>query len=160
MRGERNRVIGILKQNLASNAFWKRNLENADALVQVHLGIFREPYLDFIATGSKTIESRFSKNRIAPYDAVREGDILLLKGVGKGISGVCIVDKVWFYRLLPGSIEEIRESFGREICPAEADFWENRANSEYCSLIWVSHYAPVTEFAIPKRDRRGWVVLT
>lgn len=160
MKGERDRVLKILKKELASNGFWKRTLENADALTRVHLGIFREPYLGFIAAGAKTIESRFSKNRIAPFESAERGDIVLLKGTGKGIAGVCVVDRVWFYRLQPGTIEEIRDVFGHGICPAEPGFWEDRRNCAYCSLIWISHYVPVPEFAVPKRDRRGWVVLT
>ena len=35
---------------------------------QLHLGIFTEPYLTYMLDGKKTIESRFSKNKIAPYN--------------------------------------------------------------------------------------------
>ena len=160
MIGERDRVLKFLKKELASNAFWKKTLEKVDVLTRVHLGIFREPYLGFISTGAKTIESRFSKNRIAPFELADKGDILLLKGKGRGVTGVCIVDRAWFYGLLPGSIEEIRDGFGHGICPAEPDFWEDRRDCAYCSLIWISHYVPVKEFSIPKKDRRGWVILT
>ena len=37
---------------------------------------FWEPYLDLILTGQKTVESRFSRRRIAPYGCVAAGDVL------------------------------------------------------------------------------------
>ena len=47
----------------------------------VHLAILLEPYLQYILDGTKTVESRFSKNRIAPYNMVEPGDVVLLKKV-------------------------------------------------------------------------------
>lgn len=34
---------------------------------KIHLGIFNEPCLSYMLDRKKTIESRFSKNKIAPY---------------------------------------------------------------------------------------------
>lgn len=36
----------------------------------IHLGIFSEPYLTYMLEGKKTVESRLSKNKIAPYNQI------------------------------------------------------------------------------------------
>ncbi|MCI9434957.1 MAG: hypothetical protein HFI86_06785 [Bacilli bacterium] len=39
---------------------------------KIHLGIFSEPYLTYMLEGKKTIESRFSKNKIVPYNKIQK----------------------------------------------------------------------------------------
>ena len=65
----------------------------------VHLAIFVEPYLELVLAGKKTIESRFSANRCPPYNAVKKGDLLLLKRSGGPVVGVATVGQVWSYDL-------------------------------------------------------------
>jgi ASC-1-like (ASCH) protein len=50
--------------------------------------VFIEPYLQFILDGQKTVESRFSANRSAPYQQVGKGDVVLLKRTGGPVMGV------------------------------------------------------------------------
>lgn len=45
----------------------------------LHLAILRQPYLDLIADGTKTTESRFNTKRAAPFGKVAVGDLVLLK---------------------------------------------------------------------------------
>ena len=47
----------------------------------LHLGIFTEPYLTYMLNGEKTIESRFSKNKIAPYNKIDKSDIVIVKNL-------------------------------------------------------------------------------
>jgi hypothetical protein len=148
-----------LKEALSNDHKWVGILTSIDALNQVHLAVFVEPYLSYIANGSKTIETRFSKNRIAPFETIEKGDIVLLKRSGGGIAGVCLVEKVWFYNLTPGSLKEIKNRFGKGICPADSAFWDDRRDAAYCSLIWVTAYKPLDDLPFQKSDRRGWVVL-
>ena len=155
----REHILGILKKQMASDSKWVALLSNFEGFNRLHLAIFSDPYLGFIATGTKTIESRFSKNRIAPFEQAAKGDIILLKSPGRGVSGVCVVEKAWFYIIEPGTLEEIRNDFGPGICPATSDFWDQKSHATYCSLIWISEYAEVREFPINKKDRRGWVIL-
>src|SRR5262245_51208695 len=75
---------------------------------RVHLAIFVEPFLDFVLSGKKTVESRFSVNRCPPYEHVSRGDIVLLKRASGPVVGACIVSAVWSYRLDRGSWAEIR----------------------------------------------------
>src|SRR5882757_5711201 len=57
----------------------------------IHLAVFVEPYLSFVLEGKKTVESRFSVNRHAPYEQVRSGDLIVLKKSSGPICGVCRV---------------------------------------------------------------------
>lgn len=148
-----------IKTALSNDSKWSRLLATADDLVRLHLAIFVEPYLTFIAEGKKTIETRFSKKRIPPFETIDTGDIILLKRVGGGIAGICLVEKVWFYNLTPGSVCEIKERFGPAICPADSSFWEVRRDAAYCSLIWVNSYRSLDDLPFQKTDRRGWAVL-
>jgi hypothetical protein len=51
----------------------------------LRLAVLREPFLGLMLSGRRTLESRFSRNRIAPYRAIRPGDVVALQGgVGAG----------------------------------------------------------------------------
>jgi hypothetical protein len=53
----------------------------------VHLAVMVEPYLSFLLQGRKSIESRFSRNAIAPYYQIETGDLVLLKLTGGPVLG-------------------------------------------------------------------------
>ena len=160
MISKHHSLIIQLKKALAESPFWSRFLAHKNEnKFTFHLAIFREPYLQFIIEGRKTVESRFSKNRCAPYDSVADGDVLLLKLSGGDIVGLCVVEKVWFYQLDPKSLKFIREKFGAAICPVDETFWEDRKQSAYASLMRITQVTMIDNVKIDKRDRRGWMVL-
>lgn len=134
-------------------------LEGNDNRAQLHLAIFVEPYLTFILEGKKTVESRFSSVRCAPYDKVNTGDVILLKKAGGPVSGVCRVDSAWFYEVDRTSLKEIRREFAAQICPADSDFWSAREEKSFATLISLADVKRVPEFDVNKRDRRGWVMI-
>ena len=70
---------------------------------------------------------------------------------------LCVVQKVWFYRLEPGSLSQIKQKFGEAICPAADSFWKDRKDAAYATLMLIGHVTPVENIEIKKRDRRGWV---
>jgi len=124
---------------------------------QLHLAIFVEPYLTFILEGKKTVESRFSSVRCAPYDKVSTGDVILLKKAGGPVSGICRVGSAWFYEVDRASLKAIRRDFAAQICPADSDFWSAREEKSFATLISLADVKKLPEFTINKRDRRGWV---
>ncbi len=129
------------------------------ATAGLHLAVFQEPYLSFLLDGSKTVESRFSVNAIAPYARVTSGDLILLKGSGKPVVGSCRAAHVWDCKLTPDSWHEIRSQFGVALQVQEG-FWESRQRARFATLIRVEQVRAAEPLAVPKRDRRGWVVLT
>jgi ASC-1-like (ASCH) protein len=133
--------------------------EVGDNRAQLHLAIFVEPYLTFILEGKKTVESRFSSVRCAPYDKVRAGDVILLKKAGGPVTGVCRANSAWFYEVDRSNLKEIRREFAEQICPAESDFWATREDTSFATLISLADAKRLPEFVVGKRDRRGWVTI-
>lgn len=128
-----------------------------DSANGVHLAVFVEPFLSYILDGSKTVESRFSRNFIPPHGRVHPGDVVLMKPSGKPIIGLCRVKHVWSYELDPASWNEVR-SFSTAL-RADADFWEGRCDARYATLLRIEDVRRIGPVKCAKRDRRGWVVL-
>jgi hypothetical protein len=129
----------------------------ANPNVGVHLAVMLEPYLSFILSGQKTIESRFAKNAIAPYRRVAVGDLVLLKA--GPVVGSFSASSVNCLALGQGDLAELRRDHALAICAEDDEFWQARADKRYATLIGISDVRKLPAVAVPKRDMRGWVVL-
>lgn len=131
----------------------------------VHLAIFTQPYLDLILLSRKTIESRFSKHKIAPYLKVNTGDLVLMKESGGLILGEFTVGEVNYYNNIqqPETIKQIKSFSNKIFSDVDPNFWESRNQAQYATLIEV--VSPVKYDKALKRtqkksgDRRSWIVL-
>jgi hypothetical protein len=159
----RSRLTVDLQAAILGDTFWEPYLSPLaawdSAPFGVHLGILVEPYLQFVLEGRKTIESRFSARRCAPYMRVRRGDIVLLKRSGGPVVGICQIAHVWFYRLDPQSWRDIRTEFAQALCAQDPQFWKERESASFATLMRIEHVRSITPLPWTKRDRRGWVVL-
>lgn len=127
-----------------------------------HLAIFTPPFIDLILEGKKTIESRFTKVRCAPYGLVKKGDTILMKESGGLVIGEFTAgDILTFSNLDENKLKEIAEEYSIHLCAyADDNFWENRKNTCYATLIYVENPLRYDEpFSFPKKDRRGWVII-
>ena len=159
-----DKLVDKLRQSTQKHDFWGGYLDSLSASgstsFSVHLAILMEPYLKFILEGSKTVESRFSRHRIAPYGAVHSGDVVLLKrSAAKTVTGICIVRKVWFYQLNSDKLELIRNYFATALRADDYSFWEKHKSARFATLMRIAEVYPLPPIQVPKRDRRGWVVL-
>jgi len=126
----------------------------------LHLAILQQPYLDLIADGTKTIESRFNTNRSAPFGKVAVGDLVLMKEPGLPITFYFFVASVALVDLQTVPLQEVREQYGPMICAQnEEEFWHARESSRYCTLIGVGQKGPLADLPVVKKDQRGWVTL-
>jgi cytidylate kinase len=125
----------------------------------LHLAVFVEPFLGYILSGKKTVESRFSSVRFPPYGRVSRGDFVLLKASGGPVVGIAEVGAAWFYRLDAESWRTIRRDFAAAICAEDPAFWKSREKAEFATLMYVTRTKRLQPILWPKRDRRGWVVL-
>ena len=123
---------------------------------RLHIAVMREPFLTYIFEGQKTIESRFSLHKIAPYQRVEVGDAVLLKA--GPVVGHFIVAWVKYFDLNEYPIEEIRQQYGAGIC-GDIEFWKTKRFKRYVTLIGISDVHRVNPYAIEKHDRRAWVTL-
>ncbi len=132
-----------------------------------HLAIFSPQIIEALFAGKKTIDSRLSKNRIAPYLQISAGDIVYVKPPGGDVTGQFIVRKVMF---LEGFNKEefdvlMKEQWEKIGWGNEKDekrfLEEKREESRYITLIWID---ALERFLTPpvrirKTDNRAWVVL-
>ena len=156
-------VLKRLPQAVEGDEFWsayvRETLDEAGDKAAIHLAVFTEPYLEYLLAGQKTVESRFSVHRCAPYERVCSGDILLLKRSSGPVVGICTVSHVWFYKLDPESWKTIRNDFAKPLCAQEPSFWHARRAASFATLMTVKNVRPISPIKCQKRDRRGWVVI-
>jgi hypothetical protein len=158
-----SRLSSDLLKVMRGDTFWEPYLDRLTSSnnvpVTLHLAVMIEPYLRFLLSGAKTVESRFSVNRCAPYEQVNKGDVILLKKSGGPVVGLCQVAHRWFYRLNPNSWRAIKQEFAEYLCIQDPTFWKERESASFATLIKVQHVRSITPIKVEKRDRRGWVVL-
>jgi hypothetical protein len=126
---------------------------------RAHLAVMHEPYLSYVLAGRKTVESRFSRHRVAPFEQVGVGDVLLLKSQSGPVTGVASVAHVDSYVLDPASWASIRERFSAALCAEDDEFWADRRDARYATLMRLAGAVPIEPLELKKRDRRPWVVL-
>lgn len=124
-----------------------------------HIAIFRQPFFDMVLSGEKTIESRWSMNKIAPYNKVRAGDELLLKLTGRPVTATAKVKDVKFYELTPEIADDIREKYGKQIGTDKFENWENFRGKRYCTLIWLEDVKITKPQIVQKSNGAGWIAL-
>lgn len=130
-------------------------------MVTKHLAIFNKQTAKFILSGQKTIESRFSKSRLAPFGQVSVGDLIYIKPAGEDIIGQFRVKKVIsFEGLDEGDFKDIFAKYGKKLMMDEA-FLETHKSAKYGTLIFIGEVDQLITSPIKysKRDLRGWVVL-
>jgi len=125
----------------------------------LHLAVLTEPFCSLLLDGAKTIESRFSRVRCAPYGTLAEGDIVVVKKTGGPVIGAFQAGTVRSYRLTPVGVAQLRDQYAAQICADDSQFWADRADCAYATLVDVTHVRLLPAQAFPKKDRRGWVQL-
>lgn len=125
---------------------------------RIHLAVMVEPFLSWIIEGRKTIESRFSKNSIAPFRQIDEGDLVLLKVTGGPVVACFTAARIEFVTLAPEELSRIQTDYSEAIC-ADEEFWRLREGKRYATLIGVNHVKELRPAPVLKSDRRGWIAM-
>ena len=132
-----------------------------------HLAILSQGRIELILDGSKTIESRFTKVRCAPFGKVHEGDIVYMKESGGLIKGMfCVAEVETYEDLTDGQIcdlfyKEYREQIFSSLSASMHRPPEKWLTANHATLIHISDPVNFDGFPLPfpKRDQRAWVVL-
>ena len=124
-----------------------------------HLAILRQPFLNMILSGEKTIESRWSMHKIAPYNKLSIGDKILLKETSKDVIATAKVKDFKYFELTPQLADEIKQKYGKEIGVYKFENWENYRNKKYCTLIWLENVEKVKPFKVKRSNGAGWIVM-
>ena len=93
-----------------------------------------------ILSGEKKIESRWSKNKVAPWGRVKRGDRIYFKNSGEPVTAMAEVEKVRQFE--KKDFDKARELF------SASDKWARGKN--YCVLIWLKDPKKVKPFKINK----------
>src|ERR1700681_714644 len=102
-------LLAHIRRAVAGDIFWSRVLAAANrGRFTLHLAIFREPYLSFVMEGRKTVETRFAKRRCPSFERITKADVIILKRAGGDVTGICLVERAWFYHIGPQSLAAIR----------------------------------------------------
>jgi ASC-1-like (ASCH) protein len=96
----KGKLINNIIEQLKDDSQWGNTIEKMllDTSVGIHLAIFNEPFLSLVYSKEKKIESRFSMNKISPFEKVRKGDVIILKESGGLVNGVFVAGEVKFYQ--------------------------------------------------------------
>jgi len=74
------RLAAHLVACLGADSAWVPALRSlAAGMTSLHLALLTEPFLSLLMSGAKTIESRFSRVRCAPYRCLARGDVIAVK---------------------------------------------------------------------------------
>ena len=134
--------------------------------MKYHLAILAPGWTELILDGSKTIESRFTKVRCAPFGKVHEGDSVYLKESGGLVKGMFTVAKVETFENLTESqicdlfYKEYREQIFSSLSAAMQRPPEKWLTAKHATLIHVSDPIAFDEpFRYRQKGRSAWIVL-
>lgn len=159
----KDKLVDYIIDQLSVDSEWQEIAHKiySDSSIGIHLAVFNELFLSLVFSGEKKVESRFSINRISPFQRIECGDLVILKESGGPIAGVFVAGQVAFFKQTEEPlVSKIEADFGDLICTAhDENFWEKREKANYASLIEIQKVTRLPDFKIEKRDRRGWVIL-
>ena len=134
--------------------------------MKYHLAILSPGWIERILDGSKTIESRFTKVRCAPFGKVHAGDVVYLKESGGRVKGMFTVAEVETYENLTDAqicdlfYKEYREQIFSSLSASMQRPPDKWLSAKHATLIHVADPVAFEKpFPFPKRDPRAWVVL-
>ena len=145
-------IMSNLEKRLSPDEF--NSIKNR----RIHLGIFTEPYLTYMLEGKKTIESRFSKHKIAPYKQITKDDIVIVKKSGGNVIAYFTMKEVLCFDLSITPINEIKSKYGSALC-VDQQFWESKKDSCYATLLTIDKIRELKPFSIKKKGMQTWIVL-
>jgi ASC-1-like (ASCH) protein len=115
----------------------------------------KKKFLEKIASGEKTIESRWYVNRVSPWNKIKKGENIWFKNSGEKVTMKARVNKViQFDNLTPDKIFRILEMYGKRIGFEENKYksWaETSTKKNYCVLVFISNPKFVKSFEINKQ---------
>lgn len=107
-----------------------------------HVAILLPRYLDLIAQGVKTVESRLTLTRREPHGLVQAGDVVYFVGKG-GVGCVrCEIARIATHENLDrDAVLELRERHNAAIHGSD-EYWLGKINAKYATLMWLRNPQP------------------
>jgi len=121
-----------------------------------HLAIMRKSWglLPKILTGEKTIESRWYKNKYAPWSRIKKGDIIYFKNSGEPVTIKTKVSKVIQYPdLTLKKAKQILQKYGTRDglgINKIGKYYQMFKDKNYCLLVFLKNPQKIKPFNIDK----------
>jgi ASC-1-like (ASCH) protein len=129
-------------------------------MINYHLVILKQPYLNAILEGRKKIELRLTKTRHHGFGRVFAGDKLFIKESSGPVCATATVEAVKNYEhLTPQKIKEIKKQYNHLI-GGDDGYWQSKMDSKFGFLVWLKDVKTIEPVRIAKKDWRAWVVLS
>lgn len=119
-----------------------------------HLAILKKSrkLLQKIASGEKTIESRWYKFKRNPWNKIKLGETIYFKDSGEPVTFKAKVEKVLqFENLTLENVRKIIEKYGKAIGFTGKINYSNYADKKYCILLFLKNVEKVNPFQINKK---------
>jgi len=120
-----------------------------------HIAIMKKSWMltQKILSGEKKIESRWYIQRRAPWERIKEGEVIYFKDSGEPVTIRAGVEKVLqFSDLTPEKGKEILEKYGKEIAVNNiSESFERYRHKKYCMLIFLKNPQKIEPFNISKK---------
>ena len=119
-----------------------------------HLAIMNKQLglIDEILSGRKTIESRWYKNKICPWDRINAGDTVYFKDSGAPVTANATVSKVLqFTELNQEKFTHIIKTYGDAIAMRTREYNDYYQSKNYCVLVFLQDPVKVKPFRIDKK---------
>ena len=126
----------------------------------VHVAVLWREYIEAMLCGRKTIESRLSVTRCAPFDRVAIGDVIYVRERGGQYRARARVAEVRFLSdLTPTRVAQLRSEFNGQI-GGTSTYWRRKRSARYATLIWLEGVEPVHTGPVTKpMYGRAWVTI-
>ncbi|HVZ94400.1 MAG TPA: ASCH domain-containing protein [Phycisphaerales bacterium] len=125
-----------------------------------HVAVLHEPYARDVLSGVKTVESRLSRVRCAPFGKVSVGDTIYIKVAGGSYVASAVADEVEYHEnMTPREVLALVRRLNAQI-RAPAGYWRSKRTARFATMIWLRDVrARKTGPRIPVLHGRGWLVL-
>lgn len=125
-----------------------------------HVAVLKPEYIQRVLDGRKTIESRLSRVRVAPFARVATGDLIYLKSSGGPIRARAAAGRVWhFDNLCPRRIDLLERRFARRV-QAPPEYWRSQRHAKYACFIELLDVTPLHDApSVPRLFGAGWIIL-
>ncbi|HIH39807.1 TPA: hypothetical protein HA219_03760 [Candidatus Woesearchaeota archaeon] len=122
-----------------------------------HVAIMKKSWglIQKILSGDKVIESRWYKSKRAPWNKIKEGEIVYFKDSGNPVTISTEVDKVLqFSDLSPSKVSRILKQYGKDdglSADKIPNFFQLFRDKKYCMLIYLKNPEKIKPFKINKK---------
>jgi len=124
-----------------------------------HVVILRREHVAPILDGHKTVESRLTRNRVAPFGLVAPGDHLFPKVAGQRYFAAAVASDVDSHdNLTPATVDQLKARYNDRVL-GDDDYWQAKRDARYATFITLIDVVPTNLGPAYNKTMAAWHVL-